>query len=99
MTPEAMKAAQKMISDAYDDGYITVTPVWVGQLDGCDVFDLRRNIPVDDDAEGPILLGWPEYAFVDPKQPDKFLYKNDDDLDITNRLEEAEAKAKSKAKH
>ncbi len=97
MTPEAMKAAQKMISDAYDDGYITVTPVWVGQLDGCDVFDLRRNIPVDDDAEGPILLGWPEYAFVDPKHPNEFVCKSDVFFGIARRLDEAKEKAKSKA--
>lgn len=92
MPPEAMKAAQKMIADAYK-GILKVKPVWRGQLDGFDVFAIHS------DSDTPLLLGYPQYAFVDPKQPDKFLYKNDDDLDITNRLEEAEAKAKSKAKH
>ena len=98
MTPEAMKAAQKMISDAYE-GYIKVTPVWVGQLDGCDVFAVHHNVPFDEDTECPPLLGWPEYAFVDPKYPNKFVSKSDVFLRITNRLEEAAAKAKAKAKH
>ncbi|MBU3844544.1 MAG: hypothetical protein H9847_06725 [Candidatus Anaerobiospirillum pullicola] len=108
MTPEAMKAAQKMIADAYDDGYITVTPVWVGQLDGCDVFALHRHVPVDKDANDPLyplyekaecppLLGWPEYAFVDPKHPNEFVCKSDVFLGIARRLDEAKEKAKSKA--
>jgi len=93
MTPEAMKAAQKMISDAYDDGYITVTPVWVGQLDGCDVFAIHYDIPIDKDDDSPLLLGWPIYAFVDPKHPNDIVYKSDVFFGIARRLKEAKSKA------
>jgi len=98
MTPEAMNAAKKMIANACK-GYIKVTPVWVGQLDGCDVFAMHRHVPIYEDAKCPPLLGWPEYAFVDPKYPNEFVCKSDVFLRITNRLEEAAAKAKAKAKH
>ena len=85
-----MKAAQKMIADAFKS-ILKVKVVWRGQLDGCDVFAIHN------DSGTPLLLGWPQYAFVDPEKPDEFLCKSDDDLVITNRLQEAEEKAKSKA--
>lgn len=97
MTPEAMKAAKKMIVEAATD--IKVIPEWVGQLDGYDVFAIHYDIPVEDTDETLPLLGWPEYVFVDPKHPNEFVCKSDALLKITNRLEEAAAKAKAKAKH
>lgn len=90
MTPEAMKAAQKMIADAFK-GILKVKTVWRGQLDGCDVFAIHS------DSDTPLLLGYPQYAFVDPKKTGKFVCICDDDLVVTRRLKEAEEKAQSKA--
>lgn len=75
---------------------MSVVPKWEGQLDGYDVFSIGYA-----DFEGnelELYLGYPSYALVDPKHPDQFLYKCDDDLSITDRLTQAEEEAKRKAK-
>lgn len=96
MTPEALKAAQKMIADSCDGGDVKVVPKWEGQLDGYDVFSIGYA-----DAEGnelELYLGYPSYVLVDPKHPDQFLYKCDNYLSITERLNQAEEEAERKAK-